>query len=93
MITECEVKQARTLNVKLSKQGKAIEIMLLGKQSEISDCTDIFNIPQVEDKISHLTDLRDLDEYSLVNVHIKVVDIAGSQHNTRRENNSKILHC
>ena len=67
--------------------------MLLGKQSEMSDCTDIFNIPQVEDKISHLTDLRDLDEYNQVNVHTKVVDIADSQHNTRRENNSRYCYC
>lgn len=47
MIAKCEVKQAR--------KGDKLEIML-GKQSEISDCTDTFNISEVEDKVSQLTD-------------------------------------
>ena len=67
MITKCEIKQA--------KGGDKLEIML-GKQSEISDCTDTFDISEVEDKISQLTDLHDLPEYSRVSVCIKVLDVA-----------------
>ena len=67
MITKCENKQARS--------GDKLEI-ILGKQSEISDCTDTFDISEVEDKISQLTDLHDLPEYSRVSVRIKVLDVA-----------------
>ena len=43
MIAKCEIKQARS--------GDKLEVML-SKQSEISDCTDTFDISTVEDKIS-----------------------------------------
>ena len=67
MIAKCEIKQARS--------GDKLEVML-SKQSEISDCTDTFDISEVEDKISQLTNLHDLPEYSRVSVRIKVLDVA-----------------
>ena len=61
--------------IKQARSGDKLEVML-GKQSEISDCTDMFDISEVEDKISQLTDLHDLPEYSRVSICIKVLDVA-----------------
>ena len=70
IIKKCEVKHARN--------GNKLEVML-GKQSEINDCNDKFIVSQAEDKISCLTELHDLAEYTRVNARIKVLDVASPQ--------------
>ena len=70
IIEKCEVKQAR--------KGDKLEVML-GKQSEINECDEKFIVSQAEDKISPLTELHDLAEYTRVNARIKVLDVATPQ--------------
>ena len=68
IIGKCEVKHTR-------KGDK----LLIVKQTEIDDCSDTFVVSEQEDNISSLADLNDLEEYTQVNTHVKVLNVANPQ--------------
>ena len=69
IIGKCEVKHVR--------RSDKLEV-LIGKQTEIDDCSNTFVVSEREDNISSLADLNDLGEYTQVNTRVKVLNVVAN---------------
>ena len=69
IIGKCKVKHVRKSN--------KLEV-LIGKQTEIGDCSNTFVVSEQEDNISSMADLNGLEEYTQVNSYVKALNVVAN---------------